>query len=168
MVVVVPGCEFYQSRENDELYIPAHSLNDGTRRDAPVPIPNTDIKHSVIHGTARESRSSPGISCIHSPPLAVDSKSRGTHMVRSFCICAGGIIKSSPLPRLDPGDSGGNTHDLQWSKSVKRAARDASKPPMNGSAVPSMPQMLEGKDDPRQIWRINDYFSEERRETDRK
>jgi len=29
-------------------------------------------------------------------------------------------------------------------------------------------QMLEGKDDPRQIWRINDYFSEERRETDRK
>jgi hypothetical protein len=36
VVVVIPRCEFYQSQENDELYIPAHSLTDGTRRDAPV------------------------------------------------------------------------------------------------------------------------------------
>jgi len=61
--------------------------------------------------------------------------------------------------------------DFQWSKAEKRAARrafDAAYERECRAIRAKLEQMLEGGGDIRQIWRIHDYLSEQRRETDRK
>lgn len=61
--------------------------------------------------------------------------------------------------------------NLQWSKAEKQAARrafDAAYERECRAIRAKLEQMLEGGSDIRQIWRIHDYLSEQRRETDRK
>lgn len=61
--------------------------------------------------------------------------------------------------------------DPQWSKAEKQSARkafDAANERECRAIRAKVVQMLERQDDVRQIWRIHDYLSEERRETDRK
>ncbi len=61
--------------------------------------------------------------------------------------------------------------DLRWSKAEKQAARrafDAAYERECRAIRAKLQQMLETEGDTRQIWRIHDYLSNERRETDRK
>lgn len=61
--------------------------------------------------------------------------------------------------------------DLPWSKAEKQVARRAFEAAYERECRAiraKVVQMLERKGDVRQIWRIHDYLSEERRETDRK
>jgi hypothetical protein len=60
---------------------------------------------------------------------------------------------------------------LQWSKAEKQVARrafDAAYEKECRAIRAKLTQMLEAEDDIRQIWRIHDYLSDQRRETDRK
>ena len=62
-------------------------------------------------------------------------------------------------------------NNLEWSKAEKQAARrayDAAYEKECRAIRAKVVQMLEGEDDIRQIWRIHDYLSEQRRETDDK
>jgi len=62
-------------------------------------------------------------------------------------------------------------NNLEWSKAEKQAARrayDAAYEKECRAIRAKVLQMLEGEDDIRQIWRIHDYLSEQRRETDDK
>ena len=61
--------------------------------------------------------------------------------------------------------------DLPWSKAEKQVARKAFKAAYERECCAiraKVVQMLEKNDDIRQIWRIPDYLSAERRDTDRK
>lgn len=61
--------------------------------------------------------------------------------------------------------------DFQWSKAEKQAARRAFEAAYERECRAiraSVVQMIEDRRDPRQIWRIHDYLSEQRRETGRK
>ena len=62
-------------------------------------------------------------------------------------------------------------NDLQWSKAEKQAARkafDAAYERECRAIRAKVEQMLENKSDLRQIWRIHDYLSKQRHETDQK
>lgn len=61
--------------------------------------------------------------------------------------------------------------ELRWSKAEKEIARkvyDAAYERECLAIRARVVQMLEGENDSRQIWRIHDYLTEERRVTDRK
>ena len=62
-------------------------------------------------------------------------------------------------------------NNLEWSKAEKQAARrayDAAYEKECRAIRAKVVQMLEAEDDVRQIWRVHDYLSEQRRETDDK
>jgi len=62
-------------------------------------------------------------------------------------------------------------NDLQWSKTEKQAARKAFEAAYARECRAiraKLVRMLKANDDVRQIWRIHDFLSEERRDTDRK
>ena len=61
--------------------------------------------------------------------------------------------------------------EFQWSKEEKRVARkafDAAFTKECRAIRARVQQMLKDEGDIRQIWRIHDYLSEQRRDTDRK
>jgi Photoprotection regulator fluorescence recovery protein len=61
--------------------------------------------------------------------------------------------------------------EFNWSKTEKQAARrafDAAYERECRAIRARVVQMIEDPRDPRQIWRIHDYLSEQRRETDKK
>jgi hypothetical protein len=61
--------------------------------------------------------------------------------------------------------------DLPWSKAEKQAARRAFEAAYERecrSIRAKLEQMLDDSRDIRQIWRIHDYLSEQRRDTDRR
>jgi len=61
--------------------------------------------------------------------------------------------------------------DLHWSNAEKQAARkafDAAFERECRAIRAKVVQMLGAKDDVKQIWRLHDYLSEERRQVDRK
>jgi len=62
-------------------------------------------------------------------------------------------------------------HDLKWTPAEKRAARkafDAAYEKECRAVRAKVVQMLEDPHDVRQIWRIHDYLTEQRRDTDLK
>ena len=62
-------------------------------------------------------------------------------------------------------------NNLEWSKAEKQVARrtyDLAYEKECRAIRAKVEQMLEADDNIRQIWRIHDYLSKERRETDRK
>ncbi|MGH9325830.1 MAG: hypothetical protein ACRD2B_03975 [Terriglobia bacterium] len=61
--------------------------------------------------------------------------------------------------------------DLQWSPSEKKAARKAFEAAYErecGAIASRLKEMMQDDADPRYIWRIHEYLSQQRRDTDQK